>query len=277
MPLLEPISVSQRLERLSATFPQERLEWHKRLEQLLGQTNLIDDPWLWTCTAHTIGMLAASGEPLPTRLIDAMAAKLRSNPKDPLQTETVLWALNRFAAVQPATLSRYHLDQINLAVTPSSIGDNDMLSTLEKVIFLKSVNLFKDTPDEILTQLATLLEEVEFPAGITIFEKDSPGDCMYIIVTGQVAVQDGGHLLNDLSQGDVFGEMALLDSRTRLASVTTVTATHLLRLDQEPFYELMEDHIQVARGVISVLSGYLRDLLPRVSRLQSESPSFSEF
>ena len=148
-----------------------------------------------------------------------------------------------------------------------------MLSTLEKVIFLKSVNLFKETADEILTQLAMLLEEVNIPAGDTIFEKGAPGECMYIIVSGQVEVYDGDHLLNGLSDGDVFGEMALLDSRARLASITATTDTHLLRLDQEPFYELMEDHIEVARGVIFVLSGYLHNLLDDISQLKSQSPS----
>ncbi len=144
-----------------------------------------------------------------------------------------------------------------------------MLSTLEKVIFLKSVNLFRELPDEILAQVATLLAEVEFPAGVTIFEKGSPGDCMYIIVSGRLEVYDGDRLLNLLSEGDVVGEMALLDSQSRMASVVATTDAHLLRLGQVPFYELMEDHIEVARGVIFVLSGYLRNLLDNTSQPES--------
>ncbi|GAB4448409.1 MAG: hypothetical protein Kow0031_30950 [Anaerolineae bacterium] len=273
MPLLEPLTPAQRLDRLHAAFPQERLAWPNRLMQLLRQPGPIDDPWLWACAAHTAGAMAAADVPLPPDLAGLVAARLQPAPADPLLTETAVWALNRLTVGQPDAFRRSPRPKAAPYAQPNPIGDNPMLSTLEKVIFLKSVNLFNDTPDEILAQLAMLLEEVEFSAGATIFEKGSPGDCMYIIISGQVEVFDDDHLLNQLGNGDVFGEMALLDSRARLASITVVTDTHLLRLDQEPFYELMEDHIAVARGVIFVLTGYLHDLLHSVSQLKSQSPS----
>lgn len=153
-----------------------------------------------------------------------------------------------------------------------------MLSTIEKVLILKTVNLFSSTPDEILAEVATLLEEVDIPAGETVFKKGDPGDCMYIIVSGQVKAHDGDHIFNTLQDGDVFGEMAVLDPEPRVASITTLEDTRLLRLDQEPFYELMEDRIEVARGVIHVLSGHLRnrvrdvtELKARVNQLQGQS------
>ena len=133
-----------------------------------------------------------------------------------------------------------------------------MLSTIEKVIILKTVSIFAGTPDEILAEVASLLEEVALIEGETIFEKGDAGDSMYIIVDGQVRVHDGGRTLNYLGEGDVFGEMAVLDPEPRLASVTAVEDTRLFRLDQEPFYELMDDRIEVARGIIRVLSQHLR-------------------
>jgi CRP-like cAMP-binding protein len=81
---------------------------------------------------------------------------------------------------------------------------------------------------------------------------------MYLIVEGEVRVHDGDYTLNHLHSRDGFGEMALLDPEPRVASVTTVRDTRLLRLDQEPFYELMDEHNEVARGVIRVLSRHLR-------------------
>ena len=133
-----------------------------------------------------------------------------------------------------------------------------MLSTIEKVIILKTVSIFAGTPDEILAEVASLLEEVELREGETIFEKGDAGDCMYISVDGQVRVHDGGRTLNYLGEGDVSGEMAVLAPEPRLASVTAVEDTRLFRLDQEAFYELMDDQIEVARGIIHVLSQHLR-------------------
>ena len=143
-----------------------------------------------------------------------------------------------------------------------------MLSTVEKIIILKTVDIFTETPDNILAEVASLLREVELQAGETIFEKGDPGDCMYIVVSGEVRAHDEGHTLSQLGAGDVFGEMAVLDPEPRLASVTALEDTLLLRLDQEPFYELMEDRIEVARGIIRVLSGHLRHRVRDVAEIK---------
>ena len=134
-----------------------------------------------------------------------------------------------------------------------------MLSPLEKVLVLRSAGLFKGTPDDILADVAGLLEEVHADPGQAVFAKGEKGESMYLIVAGEVRVHDGDHTINYLHHGDIFGEMALLDSEPRMASITATTGTQLLRLDQDPFYELLEDRAEVARGVIHVLSSRLRD------------------
>ena len=144
-----------------------------------------------------------------------------------------------------------------------------MLSTIEKVLILKTVDLFSGTPDEILAEVATLLAEVELLAGQTIIHKGEPGDCMYIVISGQLQAHDGQTIFNTLTDGEVFGEMALLDPEPRLASITAVEDSQLLRLDQQPFFELMEDRIEIARGVIRVLSGHLRNRVRDVAALQA--------
>ena len=60
-----------------------------------------------------------------------------------------------------------------------------MLLTIEKVLILKTVSIFADTPEEILADVAALLEEIDVTAGETILHKDDVGRCMYIIVDGR--------------------------------------------------------------------------------------------
>jgi CRP-like cAMP-binding protein len=133
-----------------------------------------------------------------------------------------------------------------------------MLSTTEKILILRSVNLFHELPDDILAEVAELLQEILVPAGTTIFEQGDHGDAMYIIVAGRVRVHRGGRTLAYVEKNNVFGEMSVLDPEPRSASVTAEEATHLFRLDQAPFYRLMAHRIEVAFGVIHMLSQYQR-------------------
>lgn len=133
-----------------------------------------------------------------------------------------------------------------------------MASTLEKMLILKTVKIFADTPDEVLNEVVELLQELEVEAGETIFEKGDMGTSMYIIVSGRVRVHDDEMTLNYLGTRSVFGEMAALDPEPRSASVTAVEPTRLFRLDQALFYGLMQKRIEVVQGVIHVLCQHLR-------------------
>lgn len=134
-----------------------------------------------------------------------------------------------------------------------------MLSTVEKVLILKSVSLFSTTPDNVLADVADLLEEVDLAENAPAFKKGDPGDSLYVILDGRVRVHDGDRLLNTLGERDVFGEMALLDPEPRSATVTAMEPTRLFRLDQAPFYELMEDRPEIAAGIIRILTARLRN------------------
>jgi len=140
-------------------------------------------------------------------------------------------------------------------------GESPMMLTIEKVLILKTVSIFTETPDEVLAELALYLEERDVAAGQMIFNKGEPGDSMYIIVSGKVRVHDGERTLNQLKDRDVFGEMALLDPAPRAASVTALEETRLLCLDHGPFYEAVNTRSEISRGVIKVLSRNLRSMV----------------
>lgn len=137
-------------------------------------------------------------------------------------------------------------------------GAAAMLSLIERVLILKKVGIFAGIPDSTLAEVAALLEQQDLAAGAVLFEKGDPGRCLYIIVAGRLRVHDGGRLLNELGERDIVGEMAVLDAAPRLASVEALEETRLLRLEQDAIYELMADYVEVARGIIQVLSSHLR-------------------
>ena len=133
------------------------------------------------------------------------------------------------------------------------------LLLIEKVLLLKSLSIFAETPETVLTEIAEILEEVEIDKGTTIFEVGDVASAMYIICRGEINIHKDNKTLALLRENDFFGDLALLDTETRSANATANTNVHLLKMDQDPFYELMENRIEVARGIIKTLCRRLRE------------------
>ncbi|MFN8322212.1 MAG: cyclic nucleotide-binding domain-containing protein [Chitinophagales bacterium] len=132
------------------------------------------------------------------------------------------------------------------------------LLLIEKVLLLKSLSIFAETPETVLAEVAEILEEEEFEQGRNIFQADDEAHCMYIIFRGEVRIHKGEHTFALLKENDFFGELSMLDTETRSASATANSETLLLKIDQEPFYELMESRIEVAKGIIKTLCKRLK-------------------
>ena len=147
-----------------------------------------------------------------------------------------------------------------------------MLLTIEKVIILKSAEVFASMPDYVLSYVASAVEEEEMRKGETFIEKGDIGNCMYLIVDGGVVVHDEDREITRLGKGQTVGELAVLDPEPRSASVTATEDTHVFRLEKEAFDEVMADQPEIASGVIHVLCQRLRESAAAKVR---ETPSTS--
>jgi HEAT repeat protein len=243
LPVAEDLTPQERLSRLAPAFPQQRQPRAARLSALVGGPEARWClAWARACALFAAGSLAAQE--------CAPAARAARSDDDSLVREAAAWALAR---LEPA----------------EGGGNLRMRSTIEKVLILKQVEVFQQTPDDVLADIAALLEEVEVAAGELIFHKGDPGDSLYIVIAGKLRVDDGDRLLNYLGASDVFGEMALLDAEPRVATVTAVEPAHMLRLNQSPFYELIADRPEVAIGLIRVLTARLRARVRDVTELNA--------
>jgi hypothetical protein len=251
VPLLEDQPHAARLERVPVAWRPARLP---RLERLRALASGAEEHGAW-CRACAIQTLAEEG-------LDVLAGEVSASlgSADPLVAETGAWAAARMgldvSGAGAGIRARVR------AFAASRQGGGRVLSTVEKVIILKSVDIFSETPDEVLAEVAPLLEEVEFEPGRAVFEKGDMGSALYVVIDGRVRVHDGTHTLRELGPRDIFGEMAALDPEPRSASVTATEPTRLFRLEQEGLYDLMADRIEVVRGVIRVLCQRLRVRAP---------------
>jgi sigma-B regulation protein RsbU (phosphoserine phosphatase) len=84
----------------------------------------------------------------------------------------------------------------------------------------------------------------------TVVSKGESGSTMYFIVSGKVRVHDEDAVLAWLGEGEVFGEMSVLDSEARSASVTAEQDTVLLSLEQEVFWRVISTSPDTFRMII---------------------------
>jgi len=133
-----------------------------------------------------------------------------------------------------------------------------MLSTLEKVLFLKSIDLFSQIPGEDLARVALIAVEEPRESGEIIFLEGEPGDALYLVLDGKVRMHHQEKMVAELGERECFGEMALLDSAPRSATVTTVNDTNLLKIARDEFHEILTEKPEIALGIIKVLSRRLR-------------------
>ncbi|MDP6356445.1 MAG: cyclic nucleotide-binding domain-containing protein [Planctomycetota bacterium] len=135
-----------------------------------------------------------------------------------------------------------------------------MLSTIEKVLFLKSVDFFNKIPSEDLALIAQIAEEEEFFEDDYIITQGETGSDMYIIVEGEVRVLIGeGTEVARLGEKQCVGEMSLLDAEPRSASVVAANDVKVLKIGQESFYDILYERTEIVQGVISLLIRRLRE------------------
>jgi CRP/FNR family transcriptional regulator, cyclic AMP receptor protein len=129
--------------------------------------------------------------------------------------------------------------------------------------FLKNVPLFAALPDDDLKAIARLLRARRFTKrSILMYEGDS-SDALYIIKEGSVAVtrlsSEGKEtVLSILKEGDVLGEMGVLDEAPRSATVTLLRGGVVLVLQRDDFLSLLASRPALGRAIISTLVARLR-------------------
>jgi two-component system NtrC family sensor kinase len=112
--------------------------------------------------------------------------------------------------------------------------------------------------DPDLRQLAGLVEAVRFRAGEVIIREGDAGDSLYIVGSGKVRIvrlADGNEIpVAELGRGALFGELAVLEGRTRTASVIADTDAELLRLDRVLMKELIAQRSPLSYKILLALT-----------------------
>jgi MFS family permease len=134
----------------------------------------------------------------------------------------------------------------------------------ERAALLRAHPIFRPLAEGTLEQLARALEPIGAVAGGEVIRQGDAGDRVYLVVSGDLAVDVDGRPAEHLGPGDVFGEIALLRDVPRTATVRAAAATEMLTLGRDDFLAAVTGHATSAAEADIVVSTRLAALRPGV-------------
>lgn len=155
-----------------------------------------------------------------------------------------------------------------------------MLTTIEKVIFLKQVPFFEMMTTDQLRIFASISEEMAFDAGDTIITEGERGEALYVIVNGKVAIQrrtqrrtgEDVTRLAELGSHEYFAEMSVFDNQPHSADAVALERTDVILVRQAPLVALIQNQPDLALGLLNVLSMRLRKANEQIAERTKTRP-----
>lgn len=151
----------------------------------------------------------------------------------------------------------------------------------EGVELLQKLHLFQKLTFDETKRLGSIIQYVDVPPGTIVIEQNALGDALYVIAKGEVIVSrdvdgDGRHDKNEelgrLRDGELFGEMSLIDDVLTSARITTAGPCRLLKMPRADFEKmLMADDklaVKVYRSFIRTMADRLRRTNAQLARAQ---------
>jgi uncharacterized membrane protein len=145
--------------------------------------------------------------------------------------------------------------------------------------FLANINMFELLNDDDRLALAKVIDEEKISVGQTLFQAGDPGDSLFIVQSGEIELfikDTAGQkiVLATPSNGDMFGELAMLDSGPRTATAVAIKDSDVLVLDRDDLVLLFQRKPESALHMLAALGGLTRKadelLRTRVSRNLNE-------
>ncbi len=191
----------------------------------------------------------------------------RDDTMDSAVRSAIWYALHRAGMEIPFPSRNVNLTEMN----EDRARRKDDEEYARRVDALSRVDVFRALDAEKIDRLSRRLRMLMFGPGETILRQGDPGDSLYVVRTGAVAVQIGvlGAFkeVATLSDGQFFGEMSLMTGAMRAATVVAKSDVECYIVDKEAFQEILQEKPELA-GIIS-------DILARRQVALGEAPAQS--
>lgn len=133
------------------------------------------------------------------------------------------------------------------------------LTIIEKIIRLKSFEIFEQTRVEQLAEVAMLTQEICFETGATLYSEGQHGDALYFLLDGRVTLEKNGISAFQFEAGEIIGTLAALDHQPRLFSAKAALPLTVLKLDAQALHKLLSRNNEFALAVVRLLCRLIRE------------------
>jgi CRP-like cAMP-binding protein len=120
--------------------------------------------------------------------------------------------------------------------------------------------LFAGCNSRELETVGRLSDEIRLREGAVLTAQGEPGRECFVLLSGGADVKIGSRMVAHIGPGEIVGEMALLESQPRTATVVTTELTRVLVMTRPAFTAVLEKCPNLARRVMRTLAGRLRDV-----------------
>jgi hypothetical protein len=147
-----------------------------------------------------------------------------------------------------------------------------MLSTIERMLFLRNVRFFENLRLDQLRTLSQICEELSINEGEYILRKGEAGDKLFIIVEGDIHIIDPdipkeNSLLSMRGPGDVIGEISLFDGGLRTADGLAMTPALVLLVPREALDTALADDPGIAMVMLGAMAEHVRETNKSIMQL----------
>lgn len=154
--------------------------------------------------------------------------------------------------------------------------ETPLTSIENRVETFRNCSFLRGLEDDVLGDLATKAGALRVGAGETIMTRGETGSEMYFIVSGEVRVHDGEVTWATMKEGEVFGEMAVLDSEVRSASVTTESDSLLLSIERDVFFEALANEPGAFKAVLRSVLQREREIVNEIKTRSTKLLAFEK-
>ncbi len=238
-PVLDDISINEKLNALQDYFPRERFTEFEALKHIVNRNYNQINRWAKACAIYSLEHLKH------LEVSNTILAQL-FNP-DPLLREISAWLIysrNREAyygvGKRLKREVRKELDDILLNAKFLDQVTQEMPLRFEKVLFLKELDIFKNISGEILADLVDLIQIERFKSGEFVFGAISKMDQdLFIVMEGKIIVEGDKGFYQDLGKGNIFGEFLIDKTRKEEYNAFVLEDTRIFSVEKGKLYDLL--------------------------------------